>query len=254
MFESYCAPTLLSPSCSDRPAVPRRPSHSQGVERGESALEQAKEGTEAAILPALLQTHNPSSPASELLPLAGNVHDQFWPCQLSALASPSLDVPQDQTCPAATDFSPPLATAFYTVGDSTAEHPEGTAAVPMADVLLPLCHSSLSADSRQSCSPGPSCKRNRHEQVADDEAKVISRRERNREAARRTRAKRMDTIASLSDEVQLLASMNQGLSMQLQWAVCQVDAMGQENGLLRRILIAHATEMTGAENVLKYSE
>ncbi len=29
----------------------------------------------------------------------------------------------------------------------------------------------------------------------------------------------------------------------------QVDAMGQENGLLRRILIAHATEMTGAENV-----
>ena len=49
-----------------------------------------------------MQTHNPSSPASELLPLAGNVHDQFWPCQLSALASPSLDVPQDQTCPAAT--------------------------------------------------------------------------------------------------------------------------------------------------------
>ncbi len=29
----------------------------------------------------------------------------------------------------------------------------------------------------------------------------------------------------------------------------QVDAMGQENGLLRRILIAHAKEMTEAENV-----
>jgi len=43
-----------------------------------------------------------------------------------------------------------------------------------------------------------------------------------REAARRTRAKRMDTIASLSNEVQLLASMNQGLSMQLQGAVYQV--------------------------------
>ncbi len=31
-----------------------------------------------------------------------------------------------------------------------------------------------------------------------------------------------------------------------QW---QVDAMSQENGLLRRILIAHAKEMTEAENV-----
>jgi len=29
----------------------------------------------------------------------------------------------------------------------------------------------------------------------------------------------------------------------------QVDAMGQENSLLRRILIAHAKEMTEAENV-----
>ena len=29
----------------------------------------------------------------------------------------------------------------------------------------------------------------------------------------------------------------------------QVDAMGQENGLLRRILLAHAKEMTEAENV-----
>ncbi len=39
---------------------------------------------------------------------------------------------------------------------------------------------------RQSCSPGPSCKRNRHEQVADDdvdeEAKLTSRRARNRSA------------------------------------------------------------------------
>jgi len=43
-----------------------------------------------------------------------------------------------------------------------------------------------------------------------------------REAARRTRAKRMDTIASLSNEVQLLASMNQGLTLQLQQAVYQV--------------------------------
>jgi len=32
----------------------------------------------------------------------------------------------------------------------------------------------------------------------------------------------MDTIASLSNEVQLLASMNQGLSVQLQRAVYQV--------------------------------
>ncbi len=45
---------------------------------------------------------------------------------------------------------------------------------------------SSNCECRQSCSPGPSCKRNRHEQVADDEvdeeAKVISRRERNRSA------------------------------------------------------------------------
>ncbi|KAL0038540.1 hypothetical protein WJX77_009989 [Trebouxia sp. C0004] len=349
MFEPYCAPTTLPPSFSsgrERSAVPRRPSSSQGVhvEHGETAVQQPKEGTEAAMLLALLHTHNPTAQGSEpnLQPLAGNVHDQSWPCQLSALPAPSLEVPQGQTCPAAiglqqlpqhhsqlgsissmltggesplclplhsthvelaalpplkgqawepsisnpaslattvctleaayttamppplataldtsrtaaaSDISPPLATAFYMTGDSAAG-PEGVSAVPMADMLLPLCHSSMSADSRQSCSPGPGCKHNRHEQVADDdmdeEAKVTSRRARNREAARRTRAKRMDTIASLSNEVQLLASMNQGLSVQLQRAVYQVDAMGQENALLRRILIAHAQEMTEAENV-----
>ncbi|KAA6418641.1 MAG: hypothetical protein FRX49_11294 [Trebouxia sp. A1-2] len=486
---------MLPPSFSsgsDRSAVPRRP----GIERRETALKQAQDGTEAAMLLALLQTHNPTAQGSEpkLHSLAGNVHDQSWPCQLSPLAAPSLDVPQGQTCPAAVgqhslqyqrhrnytgnsdqqssaytnfnktvseglncypgdlflaevqqsalqdarqwtsigskqyatsssmepqsghlllapasattataaashrpgmnlcvmangpadtasdsdpaDFSaacamdakqtlerpffssflsqqpqntrsavtglqqmpqhhsqfssitsmltrgespqclplhsthvelaavpplkgqawgssisnpaslaitvcipepayttaappplattlftcetaaatsvpPPLATAFCMAGDNTAEGPEDTT-VPMADVLLPLCNSSMSADSRQSCSPGPSWKRDRHEQLADDldeEAKVTSRRARNREAARRTRAKRMDTIASLSNEVQLLGSINQGLSLQLQRAVHQVDAMGQENDLLRRILIAHAEEMTEAENV-----
>lgn len=54
------------------------------------------------MLLALLQTHSPSSPASELLPLAGNVHNQFWPCQLSALTSRNLEVLQGHTCPAAT--------------------------------------------------------------------------------------------------------------------------------------------------------
>ncbi|KAL0025350.1 hypothetical protein WJX79_010387 [Trebouxia sp. C0005] len=214
---------MLPPSFSsgsDRSAVPRRP----GIERRETALKQAQDGTEAAMLLALLQTHNPTAQGSEpkLHSLAGNVHDQSWP-----------------------------STAFCMAGDNTAEGPEDTT-VPMADVLLPLCNSSMSADSRQSCSPGPSWKRDRHEQLADDldeEAKVTSRRARNREAARRTRAKRMDTIASLSNEVQLLGSINQGLSLQLQRAVHQVDAMGQENDLLRRILIAHAEEMTEAENV-----
>ena len=55
------------------------------------------------MLLALLQTHNPTTKASEpqLSPLAGNVHDQSWPCQLSELPAPTLAVPQGQTCPAA---------------------------------------------------------------------------------------------------------------------------------------------------------
>ncbi len=55
------------------------------------------------MLLALLQTHNPTAQGSEpeVHSLAGNVHDQSWPCQLSALPAPSLEVPQGQTCPAA---------------------------------------------------------------------------------------------------------------------------------------------------------
>ncbi len=55
------------------------------------------------MLLALLQTHNSTAQGSEPEPhsLAGNVHDQSWPCQLSPLTAPSPEVPQGQTYPAA---------------------------------------------------------------------------------------------------------------------------------------------------------
>ncbi len=55
------------------------------------------------MLLALLQTHNPTAQGSvpELHSLAGNVHDQSWPCQLSPLPAPTVEVSQGQTGPAA---------------------------------------------------------------------------------------------------------------------------------------------------------
>ena len=55
------------------------------------------------MLLALLQTHDPTAQGSapKLHSLAGNVHNQSWPCQLSPLTASSLEVPQGQTCPAA---------------------------------------------------------------------------------------------------------------------------------------------------------
>ncbi|KAL3141490.1 hypothetical protein ABBQ32_005052 [Trebouxia sp. C0010 RCD-2024] len=104
---------------------------------------------------------------------------------------------------------------------------------------------------RQSKSPGPGHKRKRATAAdgAEEEAKAELRRARNREAARKTRTKRLDAIATLSDQVQSLSCMNQELSLQLQQATCQAEIRGQEAKMLRGMLLAHAQDLTEAANI-----
>ena len=119
------------------------------------------------MLLALLQSHSPNAQGSEpeLHQLAGNVHDQSWPCQLSALPAPSLEVPQGQTCPAAigqhllqyqrhrnyTGQSDQQSIAYTNLNKTVLE---GLTCYP-GDLFLAGDHQSAMQDARRCTSTGP---------------------------------------------------------------------------------------------------